>query len=106
MRLGASADGPSDGEAAARARRYGPDTLRVSPPVSAWRILAARLRSVVVLLAVAAAALSCATGDDPEAAAIAAVLVLNTALGLSSGRSRHVPACTPAGPRSGPAPAK
>lgn len=83
-RLGVDADGLSEAEAAARASRFGPNTLRVAAPVSAWRILAAQLRSVVVLLLVAAAALSWATGDTAEAAAIAAVLVLNTALGFGT----------------------
>ena len=83
-RLGVDADGLAEVEAGERARRFGPNTLRIAAPVSAWRILAAQMRSVVVLLLVAAAALSWATGDAAEAAAIAAVLVLNTALGFAT----------------------
>ncbi|MET0398321.1 MAG: HAD-IC family P-type ATPase [Longimicrobiaceae bacterium] len=83
-RLGVDADGLAEAEAAVRASRFGPNTLHIAAPVSAWRILVAQLRSVVVLLLVAAAALSWATGDAAEAAAIAAVLVLNTALGFGT----------------------
>jgi magnesium-transporting ATPase (P-type) len=42
------------------------------------------LRSVVVLLLVAAAALSLAIGDHVEAAAIAVVLVINAGLGFTT----------------------
>jgi Ca2+-transporting ATPase len=74
--------GLTSAEAAARLERYGPNLLPVSPPESAWRVLIRQLRSIVVLLLVAAMGVSLAMGDLLEAAAIAVVLVLNTVIGL------------------------
>lgn len=81
-RLESSRDGLSSDEARRRLERYGPNTLRPPKPISAWRILIAQLRSVVVLLLLAAAAIALFLGDPLDAAAIGAVLVINTALGF------------------------
>ena len=81
-RLRTSPDGLGEAEAAARLATSGPNALEPSRPVSAWRILAGQLRSVVVLLLVAGAALSLLTGDLVDAAAIGTVLALNVALGF------------------------
>lgn len=75
-------DGLTADEARKRLERYGPNRLEVTPPASAWSILVAQFRSVVVLLLVAAAALSIAFGDIADAVAVAAVLVINAALGF------------------------
>ena len=83
-RLETTPDGLSEAEARRRLARFGPNELRATPPTPAWRTLAAQLRSVVVLLLVAAAALALATGERLDAAAIAAVLVLNTGLGFAT----------------------
>src|SRR5687768_6455835 len=53
-RLGSGARGLTSTQAAQRLITYGPNSLRVIPPVSAWRILAAQFRSVVVALLAAA----------------------------------------------------
>lgn len=82
-RLGSSPAGLDDAEAAARLVRWGPNRLRSAPPVPAWRILLAQFRSFVVVLLVAATALSLATGDALDAAAIAMVLLINTAIGFT-----------------------
>lgn len=82
--LQSSAAGLGDDEARARLARHGPNLLRVGEPASAWKILLDQLRSVVVLLLVAAAAISLAAGDALDAAAIASVLVLNTVLGFTT----------------------
>lgn len=74
--------GLSEADARERLSRVGPNELRVAPPVSAWRILMAQLRSVVVMLLVAAAVVSLVAGDWLDAAAIGAVLLLNTLLGF------------------------
>ena len=81
-RLESSGNGLSEGEAAERLARWGPNRLRAAPPVSAWTILLAQLRGVVVLLLVAAAALALFTGDPLDAAAIGVVLLINTAIGF------------------------
>lgn len=81
-RLDSSVDGLSETAAAERLARWGPNVLRAAPPVSAWKILVAQLRGFVVLLLVTAAILAFATGDPIDAAAIGAVLLINTALGF------------------------
>jgi Ca2+-transporting ATPase len=81
-RLGGSVDGLAEREAAERLARWGPNRLRAAPPASAWKILLAQLRGFVVLLLVAAAVVAFATGDPLDAAAIAVVLLINTALGF------------------------
>ncbi len=80
------ARGLSSGEAEARLRRYGPNVLRSWTRQSVWRILANQLKSVIVLLLVAAAIVSAAFGDWPEAGAVLAVLVVNTAIGFATER--------------------
>ena len=82
--LSSSRQGLSDHEARARQATYGNNRLPVAPRVSALEILGNQLRSVVVLLLVAAAALSLAIGDHVEAAAIAVVLVINAGLGFTT----------------------
>ncbi|HEU4455705.1 MAG TPA: HAD-IC family P-type ATPase [Longimicrobium sp.] len=82
LRLDSSAGGLSEREAAGRLARWGPNRLRATPPVSAWKILLAQLRGFVVLLLVAAAGLALATGDPLDAAAIGVVLLINTVLGF------------------------
>lgn len=81
-RLESSPAGLSDAEAERRLARWGHNALRAAPPVSAWTILVAQLRSFVVLLLVGAAGLALATGDPLDAAAIAVVLLINTVLGF------------------------
>src|SRR5687768_12514017 len=80
--LQSTRDGLTAEEVRKRLERYGPNRLEVIPPASAWSILVAQFRSVVVLLLVAAAALSLAFGDIADAVAVAAVLVINAALGF------------------------
>jgi Ca2+-transporting ATPase len=83
-RLGTTPSGLDDAEARARLIRYGPNELTATPPVSVWRILAGQLKSVVVLLLVVAAAVALVRGDLADGVAIAVVLLLNVALGLST----------------------
>ena len=83
-RLATSEHGLSSGEAAARLARFGPNRLRVTPPASAWRILAGQFRGLIVLLLVAASVVAFATGDRADAIAIAAVLALNATLGFAT----------------------
>ena len=82
--LGTGADGLSAPEAAARLQRNGPNRLPPPQTISAGRILRDQLTSIVVYLLVAAAALSAMLGDWPEAAAVAVVLIINTAIGFTT----------------------
>ncbi len=80
--LDASADGLTTAEANARLERHGPNVLSAQAPASVWSLLLAQFQSVVVLLLVAAAVVALAVGDLLEAAAIAAVLLVNTVIGF------------------------
>jgi Ca2+-transporting ATPase len=71
-----------DAEARRRLQTYGPNALPAAKPRSAWRILLDQLRSVVVLLLCAAAAVAIMTRDFTDAAAIGVVLLINTTLGF------------------------
>ena len=83
-------EGLSEDEAARRLKELGPNRLPPARGVSAFAIAAAQLRSIVVVLLVAATAVSIAIGDWIEAAAIGAVLVINTVLGfLTEWRARQ-----------------
>ena len=77
-----SRTGLDDGEAGRRLERYGPNTLAPPEPISALHILGDQFKSVVVYLLLAAAVVSFALGDRIESIAIAAVLVINTAIGF------------------------
>ncbi|MCK6458651.1 MAG: cation-transporting P-type ATPase [Planctomycetes bacterium] len=71
-------------EAAERLRRYGPNALAEARPKSAWTILLDQLRSVIMALLAAAAAVSFVFGETVDAAAIIAVLAINVAIGFFS----------------------
>src|SRR5574339_80975 len=75
-------DGLSARETEVRLSRVGPNRLQAAPGVPVWRILVDQLRSIVVLLLVAAALISLAIGEVIDAVAIGAVLVINAALGF------------------------
>jgi Ca2+-transporting ATPase len=79
-----SAEGLSEREARARLERYGLNRLATARPASALKILRDQLTSVVVALLLAAAVISLALGDRLEAAAIAAVLAINTLIGFTT----------------------
>ncbi|MHC4847165.1 MAG: HAD-IC family P-type ATPase, partial [Planctomycetota bacterium] len=69
-------------EVRARRRTHGANQLRQMRKASVWRILRDQLRSLVVVLLAAAAAVSFAFGEWVEGIAIAAVLAVNTLLGF------------------------
>ena len=83
-RLKATPAGLTATEAARRLRQFGPNRLPIAPPTSAWKLLVAQLRGIVVLLLVAAALVSALAGEVVESLAILAVLVINTALGFAT----------------------
>ncbi|MEN8374053.1 MAG: HAD-IC family P-type ATPase [Gemmatimonadota bacterium] len=80
--LSSSETGLSDAEARRRLAIVGPNRIPRSPPVTAWRVLARQLRSVVVGLLAIAALVALLMGEPIEAGAIGAVLLINTGLGF------------------------
>ncbi len=81
--------GLSESEAVQRRARHGLNVFQAAVPVSAWVVLVAQLRSVLVLLLAGAAAVAAATGDLADVAAIVAVLVLNVAIGFTTELRAH-----------------
>jgi Ca2+-transporting ATPase len=81
-RLGSAPEGLSDSAAAHRLITVGPNRLARARTVSAARMLANQLTSVVILLLASAAAIALLLGDSVESAAIAAVLAINTGVGF------------------------
>jgi len=65
-----------------RRARWGANVLREHERRSAWSILGAQFRSLIVLLLAGAAALAFLTGQAVEGIAIVAVLVVNAAIGF------------------------
>ena len=80
--LDSDRDGLSAHEVTRRLERYGPNRLEVAPPASAWSLLVAQFRSIIVLLLLAAAGIAWASGDTADALAIGAVLLINAGLGF------------------------
>jgi Ca2+-transporting ATPase len=76
------ASGLSSEEAARRLAEHGPNALVERGGRPAWRILWEQLTSVLVVLLIVAAAVSVFLGDVTDAAAILAIVVLNTLLGF------------------------
>jgi Ca2+-transporting ATPase len=66
----------------ARLELYGPNALQTIKPRPAWRVLLGQFTSIVVVLLGVAALISLVTGDSVEAAAIAAVLLINSLVGF------------------------
>ncbi len=75
-------NGLSGREAADRLQKYGANRLPAQDGVSPWKILLKQFQSIIVVLLLAAGAISLVLGDYPEAAAILAVLLLNALFGF------------------------
>ena len=69
-------------EAARRLTQYGPNTLAQAQARSAFSILLAQFRSLIVALLVAATVIAFAMGDHFEAVAILVVIIINAAIGF------------------------
>jgi len=80
--LDTTGDGLSEDEVESRRERFGPNRLREIERRGVWQILWEQLRSLIMLLLVAAMVVSFLTGDTVEGLAILAVIVLNTAIGF------------------------
>ncbi len=78
----AEKEGLHPDEVRKRSQQYGPNELRQAKKKSAWVILANQFRSMMVLLLTLACGLSFAFGDWVEGTAIAAVILINAAIGF------------------------
>ncbi|MFW6353427.1 MAG: cation-transporting P-type ATPase, partial [Verrucomicrobiota bacterium] len=76
--------GLSREQAEQRLREHGPNELESVGARSAWAILVQQFKSVVIIVLVIAAIPAVLTARWPEAIAIAAVVLVNTALGFFS----------------------
>jgi len=74
--------GLSSEDAAARLEADGPNVITQQRRIPWWRRVAAQLRDPLILVLIAAAALTVATGDLSDAAVILLVIVVNTAVGV------------------------
>ncbi|MFL6114532.1 MAG: cation-translocating P-type ATPase [Catenulispora sp.] len=75
--------GLTSAQAAARLAADGPNTLPRQPPVRIWQRLLSQLRDPLILVLLAAATLTIATGDRTDMAVILLVIVVNTAVGVT-----------------------
>ncbi len=75
-------DGLSQNEVGERKQRFGPNQLREAERRSIWELLVEQFKSLVVALLAAAAVAALLFGHTLDAAAIAVVLFLNTAIGF------------------------
>jgi Ca2+-transporting ATPase len=69
-------------EAAARLARWGPNELVERGRKPAWRLLAEQFANTMILVLVAAAAVTAAIGDLKDTAVILAIVVLNAVVGF------------------------
>jgi len=69
-------------EAQKRLEQYGHNELREKPPTPLWQRILDQLKEFVVLLLIGASIVSFLLGDDVEAAAIIAIVILNTVIGV------------------------
>ena len=83
QRLATTAHGLSAAEADARLKKYGPNALPEPPRRTVLGIFVGQLKSPLVYLLLAAAAVSVALGESSDAIFIGAVLILNSAIGGS-----------------------
>ncbi len=74
--------GLSTEEAKKRLAEHGYNELREKPPTPFWRHVVDQLKEFVVLLLIAASLVSFLLGDDVEAAAIIAIVILNAVIGV------------------------
>src|SRR5574341_1094538 len=74
--------GLSSEEAKKRLAEHGYNELREKPPTPFWKLVLEQLRSFVVILLIAASIISFLLGDEVEAAAIIAIVILNAVIGV------------------------
>ena len=75
--------GLTTAQAARRLEATGPNQIRQQGRISAWSSIGVQLRDPLVVVLLAACALTLLTGDFTDAAVIAFVVVVNTAVGVT-----------------------
>jgi P-type Ca2+ transporter type 2C len=75
-------NGLSSDEVKKRLAYYGPNQLKEAPRPGFWQMLWEQLNNFVVILLIVASVISALLGDYVEAAAIMAIVVLNSILGI------------------------
>ena len=75
-------EGLTDAEAAKRLVEVGPNELRATQRVSAWRILLAQFKNVLILILLVATVLSVAMGHGLESLVIAVIVLFAVLLGF------------------------
>jgi Ca2+-transporting ATPase len=81
-RLRSSKGGLSTAEAERRRAEYGPNALQAAPTVSPWSLLAAQFKNVLIVILLAATALSALLGHGVEAIAITVIVLFAVLLGF------------------------
>ncbi|MBI3173013.1 MAG: cation-translocating P-type ATPase [Chloroflexi bacterium] len=87
LHLQVEENGLTSAEAASRLAQYGENQLREAPRPTFWHMLWEQLNNFVVILLIVASVISALLGDYVEAAAILAIVVLNSVLGIVQERS-------------------
>ena len=80
--LGVTPAGLTPAEAAARLERVGPNTLREEKGVSAWHLLLVQFKNFLILLLLAATALSLLLGHTLDATVIFGIVIVSALLGF------------------------
>jgi Ca2+-transporting ATPase len=80
--LGTSSQGLSPREASARLERFGPNEIEEQRRATALQILLRQFTSFLIIILIAAAAISFALGEMVDAIAILAIILLNGVLGF------------------------
>ncbi len=80
--LGTTTAGLSGTDAAQRLSRYGPNELEAVRAVSPWKILGSQFQNVLIVILLAATALSAFLGHGVEAAAITVIVLFTVILGF------------------------
>ena len=81
-RLQSSPDGLSSAEAAKRLAEYGPNEIQAARRISAWEILLEQFKNILILILLAATAISLVLGHGVESIVIAVIVLFAVLLGF------------------------
>ncbi|RPJ60936.1 MAG: HAD family hydrolase [Acidobacteria bacterium] len=81
-KLDSTAGGLSQAEAERRLNEYGPNELKTAVSVSAWKVLIAQFKNVLIVILLLATALSAFLGHGLEAVAITVIVLFAVGLGF------------------------
>ena len=75
-------EGLSTAEVKKRQEKFGPNELTEAPPTTFWEMLWSQINNFVIYMLLGAALISILLGDEIEAIAIIAIVILNAIMGL------------------------